>query len=171
MMELNNRQLADAISEVIEELVLMFVDMPEQPPEDWQPQIRATIEFTGPYDGQLVLLANNELCDTLAANLLGADHHDAEVLANAHDALGELLNVVCGNMVTKLFSTQYAFHLQMPVVEPYNSEQQDTDTDQRDQADQGCTECVLIMDDQPAKFTLQLVRDNSERYKQTEVVR
>ena len=57
-----------------------------------------------------------EMCPELAANVLGLDEDDEKVEEKARDALKELLNVSCGNILTELAGTEPVFDLSVPIV-------------------------------------------------------
>jgi len=160
MMTTTCENLASAISDVIEELTLMIVEPSDVLPEDWCPELKVSIGFDGPVNGRLILLSDGALCDSVAANLLGSDLSDPEVLANAHDAVGELLNVVCGNLVTRVFDSQRAFALTLPEVEPIDRQQcGDSVVCQGGDLQE---QCVLLLDDSPAMFILEIDQENSK---------
>jgi CheY-specific phosphatase CheX len=76
-------------------------------------QAAATVEFDGPLSGRLVVTANGELLQPLAANMLGVDEaSDTE----QRDALGEISNVVCGNVMPRIAQSVEAFRIQSPDV-------------------------------------------------------
>lgn len=75
------------------------------------------IDFRGPWVGSLVLAVAGDLLPTLVANMLGEDHPcSAEA---QHDALGEIGNVICGNVLPAIAGPQAIFNLQPPrLVDP-----------------------------------------------------
>lgn len=77
--------------------------LPEVPPDEIQRQRRvtavATIGFTGPRPGRLQLLAAEGLLPRLTANMMGADVADPALQL---DALGEIANIICGQVLPVL---------------------------------------------------------------------
>ncbi len=72
----------------------------------------ARVAFHGPVDGWLEVRVSNEVASQLAANMLGCE----EVIESAtkQDALGEIANVICGNLVPALGTPQDVFDLDAP---------------------------------------------------------
>lgn len=59
----------------------------------------AGVSFHGPVNGRLVIATYGELLPALAANMLGEESAPEE---HRQDALGEITNVVCGNILPKI---------------------------------------------------------------------
>ncbi len=105
-----------------EELTFLFTERGEDLPDVACPGARekcgraqATIVFTGPLDGQLLLRVSENLLPELAANMLGEDDQRPE--SERWDALGEVANVVCGNLLPGLAGNKAVFRLQAPRME------------------------------------------------------
>lgn len=77
---------------------------------------KAAVNFSGHASGNLRLLASQATCQELAANVLGVDEEDIDDAA-ARDAIGEMLNVLCGNILTELAGEDPIFDLTPPTVE------------------------------------------------------
>jgi CheY-specific phosphatase CheX len=153
-MTVNQITLADAISKVIEDLAMMAAD-PVNEVEDFAPDLQGWIEFTGPVSGKLTIRCRESLAKTLAANLLGLTPEDMESNAVAWDALAELLNVVCGNLVSTLYDSEKSFTLTPPqinVIEALppadNTQMEETPSTQEIQ------NALLMLESEPAEFTL-----------------
>lgn len=118
--------ITGTLREVFEQVAFMF---PESPPEDEPypapggPAVVAQIDYTGPWHGSLILAAPESMCPEIAANALGVDPDDSAAGSNAHDALGELLNVCCGRLLTSLAGEHPVFNLSIPSVTPCTLEQ------------------------------------------------
>jgi chemotaxis protein CheX len=68
----------------------------EAPPDGARrPQRQAVVELSGAFRGRVVLAASPALASRLAQQLLGADRVSAE---QVDDALGELANILAGNL-------------------------------------------------------------------------
>jgi CheY-specific phosphatase CheX len=152
--------LAEVISEVIENLSMMQVSQPEKW-ENFHPQIEGWIEFIGPVKGKLALQCEEALALTLAANLLGTDRNDFQTQADAWDALAELLNVVCGNMVTVLFDARKPFSLSAPQINIITPRQSDDIPDKRDvptipESKIEAEHVRILLDGHPIEFILEL---------------
>jgi CheY-specific phosphatase CheX len=75
-----------------------------------------SISFKGPFSGSVALAAPRAMALELAGNFLGRDSSDPEVAAGADDSFKELLNVICGHMLTALAGEDPIFDLSMPAV-------------------------------------------------------
>ena len=53
---------------------------------------------------------------------MGLEPFSEEAVENAPDALGEMLNVICGQYLTAQFGTSPVFNLSIPNCQPINSE-------------------------------------------------
>lgn len=78
---------------------------------------RASMDFAGDAPGTLTLVAGEGLAREIAANVLGVQLDDPSVEANHRDALGEIVNVVCGHMLTALHGEHAVHHLSIPALE------------------------------------------------------
>ena len=79
----------------------------------------ARVVFAGATQGELQVAMPMELAAEIAANVLGSD--PSEVTPSLlKDAVGELANVLCGNMLKALTSPDKIFDLQPPTVTAAN---------------------------------------------------
>jgi CheY-specific phosphatase CheX len=146
--------LTAAISEVIENLTMMVVDELETD-EGFVPQLRGGIEFTGPVQGSLNIECSEVFSQKLAANLLGTEQENMETQASSWDALAELLNVVCGNLVTSLYDSDRPFNLSSPQINVIDTEQPDDSKEQASTENDNQT-AFMLLDGEPVKFTLSM---------------
>ncbi|MBL8880997.1 MAG: chemotaxis protein CheX [Phycisphaerales bacterium] len=80
--------------------------------------LHGAVTYCGPHSGTLECWTTDKFARGLAANMLGVDLADEPVAGAATDALCELMNVLCGNLVTRRFGRDLVFDLSPPVVEP-----------------------------------------------------
>ncbi|BAH37407.1 hypothetical protein GAU_0365 [Gemmatimonas aurantiaca T-27] len=73
-----------------------------------------SVEFRGPLIGRLVVRASSVVLPALAANMLGADQ--SRHLPLQRDALGEIANVICGNVLPLIAGSDVIFNLAAPLV-------------------------------------------------------
>ena len=73
---------------------------------------RARVAFKGPVDGWLEVGVSDEIASQLASNMLGT-HLNVDA-AMKRDALGEMANVICGNLVPELGGPVDIFDLGAP---------------------------------------------------------
>jgi CheY-specific phosphatase CheX len=78
--------------------------------------------FQGEFQGSLMLAMPEGMAREIAANFLGVDADDPSAATAGGDALKEMLNIACGNMLTALCGTKPVFDLSMPEVAPLDCE-------------------------------------------------
>lgn len=70
---------------------------------------RAVVEFSGPFRGSLLLSVSSAMLEPLAANMLGLEDGATPEPEQKLDALNELLNVICGNLLPLITSPREVF--------------------------------------------------------------
>src|SRR5947209_6536696 len=75
---------------------------------------RARVAFRGPFTGQVVVAVADAMLPSLAANMLGQDAPPPRW--EQEDALGELANVVCGNVLPAVAGRERVFLLDAPTL-------------------------------------------------------
>lgn len=111
--------LAEATTSTFEELALLLVaPAAGDPPHGGtasaavRPSCGVRVDFDGPWGGSVLLRVDEAVLDAAAANMLGiAAAPDAPA---RRDALGELANVVCGNLLPVIAGRAAVFALQAP---------------------------------------------------------
>ncbi len=71
-----------------------------------------SVEFEGPFSGKLLMRVCGGLLPILAANMLGDENIPPKSLQ--YDALGEIANVICGNMLPGIAGSKDFFHVSAP---------------------------------------------------------
>jgi len=73
-----------------------------------------SVDFEGPFSGKLLLRVCGGLLPIIATNMLG----EADVPSKSvqYDALGEIANVICGNMLPEIAGSNYIFHVSAPKI-------------------------------------------------------
>ncbi|GIX47035.1 MAG: hypothetical protein KatS3mg131_1246 [Candidatus Tectimicrobiota bacterium] len=107
------RALAQAAALTFEELC--FVVAEPQPPTaqgDVRADMAVAVAFSGPFAGVLVVQLEQALLEVLAANMLGDEAPPSA--AQQEDALKEIANVICGNVLPRLAGAEQVFRLQAP---------------------------------------------------------
>lgn len=116
------KELYRAAVLTFEELGL-FLPSPEL--DDQQRQAAAegtvTVPFGGPFSGRLVVTICGGVLGGLASNMLGED--EVTEPAQQSDALGEIGNVICGNILPRIAGTKQLFNLRPPSVQLGSSQQ------------------------------------------------
>jgi len=110
--------LTTVFSEIIESLAFMFVEDPEDDTvfTTGTEFVQVQMGFSGPFKGDLTIAVPVDMCPELASNVLGLDPDDELVTHNPYDALKELLNIICGNLLTALAGEEPVFDLTIPEV-------------------------------------------------------
>jgi len=80
----------------------------DEPPVD----AVVAVDFHGPMRGRLVLRTSSNLLPVIASNMMGED--EAQRMPMQRDALGEIANVVCGNLMPMLVGAEAVFRLDAP---------------------------------------------------------
>lgn len=108
--------LMEVFCETVEHLAFMFGDPLEDEAtlDAGETYCRVTMHFKGERAGSLVLAVPGDLRAVLAANMLGVDADAEKAHAFGEDALKELLNVTCGQLLTRIAGEQPVFDLSPP---------------------------------------------------------
>lgn len=82
--------------------------------------VSVAIDFSGEFGGKFLLRIEREVLPLIAANMLGEEPpFDAVMLK---DVLGEIANVICGNMLPAIGGKAAVFHLGAPhVIEKFDA--------------------------------------------------
>lgn len=104
--------------EIFESLAFMLVmpgiDDEDAPPPAPEARIAAQVEFSGPFDGSVAVVLQRDMLVELATNMLGMDEDQPPGPEAQTDALKELLNVICGNLLPKLAGAEAVFDVHPP---------------------------------------------------------
>jgi len=106
--------LMETAEEVLASLAFTFVMPGEQETSD-EDVLKAKVDFSGPFNGTLIAAAPVSLVPQLAQNMLGLEEEECTEDAQ-HDAMRELLNVICGNLLPRLAGREPVFNLTQPNV-------------------------------------------------------
>lgn len=101
---------------VFESTAFAFVDPPsEEPAEAPSGDCSAYhIPFEGAFAGAILMKMPVELPALLASNMLGVEPDDPEVTEQSMEAMGELLNIICGNVLPLIAGPSEEFILFSP---------------------------------------------------------
>jgi CheY-specific phosphatase CheX len=109
------RSLSQTTAATFEDLALLFPDADLTPEQDAMPlDVTVSVDFRGPLTGRLVLRASECVMPAIASNMLGED--ESKQVPLQRDALGELANVICGNVLPNIGGAEAVFHLAAPRV-------------------------------------------------------
>ena len=103
-----------------EELALVCADTQlSDDQRDAPVDVAMSVSFTGPLTGCLVLRATSHILPGIAENMLGTSESSSRAVHA--DALGELANVLCGNVLPLVGGAHSVFVLSAPVVPAENA--------------------------------------------------
>ena len=123
-----NEEVFRIAAETIEALALMFLTPEEDAPVICGPAETSFVDFDGPFSGLLVVSASQCLLVELAANMLGEEDSTRCTVDQQYDALKELTNVICGNLLPILAGTKAIFRVGTPVITGPDLPLPDTET-------------------------------------------
>ncbi|MCP4108482.1 MAG: chemotaxis protein CheX [Desulfobacteraceae bacterium] len=103
--------------DILEKLAFIF-SFPEEEREsiDYDSAVAASVSFKGPFTGTLVMAVSEHILPELAGNMLGVENPDDTTLDQQHDALKELINVICGNLLPSVAGKEIVFNVDAPVI-------------------------------------------------------
>lgn len=101
--------------DVLEKLAFLFSFREEERHSmDYGSAVVASVSFTGQFEGRLVMAISSEVLPELAANMLGIEEETS--MEEQQDALKELINVVCGNLLPELAGRKKLFNVNAPQI-------------------------------------------------------
>jgi len=115
-MQPNEEILARVAQEVLETMAFALVLPGEPEPSGEAPVARARVSFEGPFCGSVSLAVPGAVLPELTATMLGTEESGGPTPEQQSDALGELANVMCGNLVQALAGPEPVFRLDAPQV-------------------------------------------------------
>jgi len=77
-----------------------------------------TVAFAGPERGWLEMLLPLHMLDAIAVNMLGLDETQPPAADQKADAVKEILNVICGNLLPLIDDPKAVYSVSPPVIEP-----------------------------------------------------
>lgn len=108
------RELSSALhlaaARIFEDLCFMTEEEGSQEDRD-SARRSVMVRFSGDMDGALVVAVTDEVLHSVVENMLGDDDLSDET---ARDGLGELANVICGNLLPMIAGEQAIISLQAP---------------------------------------------------------
>ncbi len=148
-------KLYQAAALIFEELGFFFaeVDLTEEQ-EEAPLEGAARVRFVGPMTGLIEVRIAGGIMGEIAANMLGQDEPPGVEVQR--DALGELTNVICGNLLPALAGARGVFDLSQPLVAARSEEIGEAPDWERAVLvkmglDEGRAEVLLIVDEVPAE--------------------
>ncbi|MBM3325220.1 MAG: chemotaxis protein CheX [Calditrichaeota bacterium] len=109
--------LMTVASRVFETSAFMCVLSPEEvdlPPS--ASNLAASISFSGPLEGRLIFAVSPDILPLMVTSMLGLDEIEDIGEEAQRDALLEILNIICGNVLTEIHGDKPVFNLSPPQI-------------------------------------------------------
>jgi chemotaxis protein CheY-P-specific phosphatase CheC len=102
------------LEEILENLSFLFFS-PEDTRDtmDYETAVAAKISFTGLFSGTLALALSHQVLPEITRNMLGVEE-EIIFVPQQHDAVKELLNVICGNVLPAIAGKREIFFIGVP---------------------------------------------------------
>ncbi len=115
--------LSQVTIETLEKLAFMFAFTNEgEESYPTGPMSVASVSFTGPFSGTLVMMISTEVLQELTFNMLGLEE-EAEITEDQrYDALKETMNIICGNLLPAIAGDEVVFNIDVPRILPKDIE-------------------------------------------------
>jgi len=146
-----NQEISELLMEVagqtLEQLAFIFSFPDDMDPDAiWEEEATGChVTYSGPQQGDLLLIISNAAMPELASNMLGMDEDEAPPEDQQKDALKEALNVICGNLLPRIGGTEAVFDIQPPEI--LETEATKTMLNDFKANPQGCASARLSLDD------------------------
>ncbi len=113
MKEKCRKSLMEAAVQTFEDLGMMLLNE-ELTKEQREAKSEASvmITFDGPFTGRLEVTVYGAVTKKLVSNISGSEEISSDILSL--DALGEIANVICGNVLPRIAGSKEIFHLTSP---------------------------------------------------------
>jgi len=107
--------LSHAAVDTFEKLAFLFCFQEEDRDVLFQASATgASLSFMGPFSGKLLIMLSNQILPELAANMLGLGDEEETTSEQQQDALRELTNVLCGNLLPAIAGDRVVFNVDIP---------------------------------------------------------
>jgi CheY-specific phosphatase CheX len=111
------QKVFDTACRVFEEAAFAFVDAPDSAEMETpnRRRLACLLGFEGPFSGVLAIAASDQTAHAFAVNMLGLDESEPEAAGRSADALGEILNMICGNLLPVIAGKNPEFDISTPM--------------------------------------------------------
>jgi len=127
----------EVICKVLEQTAFIFpepADLSDGLNLDDFEMLEATVSFGGEREGTLELIVPVEFCRELASNILGEDIAEAESEEKHVDAAKEIVNIIAGQLLPRLYGEKALFNLTPPQTRQLSKEEFFSAIDQKEYA-------------------------------------
>ncbi len=114
----------DVFDQTLENLAFLFAESIETEEVDLISENcqEVRMSFSGEFSGNIYMVVQDDFCSELAANILGISDEEEDAFNLGIDSLKEVLNVVCGRILTEIAGTKPLFNLSVPEVNKINTD-------------------------------------------------
>lgn len=114
MKELTHERIEELVSHILETMAFVFVEAQEEA-EDFGPLFHSKISYFGPDEStDLFLSASQGFLVELASSMLGMEPNDIDPAVEGLQALDELANIVCGEVIQSIGGEDAVFSQGIP---------------------------------------------------------
>ncbi|MCP4567115.1 MAG: chemotaxis protein CheX [FCB group bacterium] len=124
--QIDGTSLNETVVSVLEQMAFIFcepADLQEGIDLDEFEFIKVSLTFDGHKSGQVTIIAPNEFCRELVANMLGEDIDNEDDCGKQADAVKEILNIITGQYLTQVYGDKVVFNLSAPEAAEIQSEE------------------------------------------------
>lgn len=109
--------LIETAMKIFEEAAFALIDGVERDEDrEQQPQMATKVSFQGPKTGTIYVKLDEQLAIMFAENMLGLDPGDPEARNKGADAMKELSNMICGNLLPVVYGIETEFIVLAPEI-------------------------------------------------------
>jgi len=109
--------LTEVTAQMLEDAAFIFTEPMENGGSFESESMQAKIGFEGPRKGIIALIIDKSLATVLAANFLGVEPDALEAMGKGRDAVGEMLNIIAGALMERIFGGEIVVNLGIPEVQ------------------------------------------------------
>jgi hypothetical protein len=109
--------LENVVQDTFATMVFLFPEDRDQPPPPPEACLTAVVGFSGPFRGEVRLAVGPDMPALVATNMLGLEPGSLPTSEQERDAMGELVNVICGNLLPAITSPLEVFNVHPPRVQ------------------------------------------------------
>lgn len=114
----NSQLLAQVTEDTFASMAFLFPGGDDAGPGD--DRVTLSVAFAGPHRGRLEMSLPKAILNPLAVNMLGLDEGQTPAPDQKADAVKEVLNVICGNLLPLIDDPKAVYDVSPPVLEPTN---------------------------------------------------
>jgi len=117
MEQLLKSRLTQVANDTLEKLAFLFAFPDSERVDDGpDPTVVGRVAFFGYFNGSLLMRISSSVIPELAGNMLGLDDGAEISDVQQHDALKEIINVICGNLLPTVAGDQVEFNIEAPKI-------------------------------------------------------